>query len=1165
MYPNHFDKTTQWSVSHIKAKLKNLKENGIESVLPIELHLDAPEEVLPGLFEKCTYAFNPAYRGMTLRNSSMSSALANGFVLFSHIDRITPATLRPDGQLSECAVLSTTDSYHTYADWVLAQIKSRTTNPELNQLTSNMALAAARQHLSLDLITQKHSDIYTLVAHGAASKVLQRAFRAKRAYAYTEKVLGRPYFSTAKKRKISPLHGLTDLEQQLQTLLLNFPWTLKHATFNYPLIRDQGGNQLRSVKDRQRSDPSLSSDHTSACLGLDDYVYFTLGGPNHEIAGFLNESATDVVRIKLSDLEQNQRRHLLFGSHIYEFSTNNTYRLNFDGTERIESFHCSDDLDYGPEKLASSHVRYTYKRADGSRVERQTTWDNLNSIGDNIIPFLVRYVIEELRYIGGNYQSYVLSNLDNQWVIERLVNTLLHSHTFEARMPCSFDLSQPGVRVESLKDKKAPLTSDQISLFKAAESGDIPSLTRLLAAGVNVRITNQDDRNPLMAAILNSQGSAANLLFRHDPSLLHNNNDAVLCAASRNLWNLVSVMIDTSYPISSDHKIQKYYEIESCNMFSGPILSKLLSSNNHDGNLLKKLHALGAHLTHSMVINAIIDDYPLLNLIYDLYPDARNYTPTQQELDSHLLQDFSRYYRPTDDELWKKRRLLELGANPNTMPHAFPRDIAKHSEPLIFQAVRKGRGEIVQLLIEFGAELTQLNFFGQTALDVAKEKNLRNMTQLLQSHGAQNSTKQIQKFCYFDHRIHLKIMRTDTTGQEYILLGNPIVDKEIQPAYAFPIWSEGVQPRRCPLSMEEVISQWLKNQHHLDIPPTQMSALYHHQTIDTPLPKTETDEFVEHISKAHHVWMIHLQMTGDQTPSVTNDLTNLRWVKVSDIPNYPLSFETGLFAELNTPPSPELSDRWNTLFDRRFDGGNLYHLAIVHNNIPELLRLINDGYDIESRSSLGLTPLVLAVRENNDSIVDILLANGVNIESWTKKHHNCSSPKWNVTPFLMAIESNNRSMAIKLFNAGAHISPETKDPYIKPSVQLAYDNENYKFVMWLLNNGAPLPSDSALFDMIGDAVSDEHYQILKVLIHKREAVDIFSQMYPKHTPLSWCLEGDHSEKHQKRFRFLLQNRADPYCCAPSSHLNTIQYAQLTNCQWALNILREFGHTVESTA
>lgn len=174
MYPDHADRFYNKSPAEL-ILLSNELQN-IPSALPIKLYLNVEEDSLPALFEQCEYSFYPAYRGATLRNSSISTSLAFSTVIYSHIGKITPNLLTKEGLYQGAMVLFDDANYEHYAPGVLENIIEREEDKEekrrdcsgrklidLNTRTRIMARELVANELSLESVAKKHLEVYSEV------------------------------------------------------------------------------------------------------------------------------------------------------------------------------------------------------------------------------------------------------------------------------------------------------------------------------------------------------------------------------------------------------------------------------------------------------------------------------------------------------------------------------------------------------------------------------------------------------------------------------------------------------------------------------------------------------------------------------------------------------------------------------------------------------------------------------------------------------------------------------------------------------------------------------------------------------------------------------------------------------------------------------------------
>jgi hypothetical protein len=151
--------------SELVALLKEIQENKkIVPAIPIELHLNVPANSLPDLFDRCTYSYLPAYRGGTLRNTSISSSIANPLITFVHDSDITPDSLRENGEHSDAIILIPEDAKQSFSHSprvVLAEIVNREKNPEHNIKTEKAALKLVANSLCPTIVAAQYAKIYS--------------------------------------------------------------------------------------------------------------------------------------------------------------------------------------------------------------------------------------------------------------------------------------------------------------------------------------------------------------------------------------------------------------------------------------------------------------------------------------------------------------------------------------------------------------------------------------------------------------------------------------------------------------------------------------------------------------------------------------------------------------------------------------------------------------------------------------------------------------------------------------------------------------------------------------------------------------------------------------------------------------------------------------------
>ncbi len=152
--------------------IKSEQEGTLTTSLPIEIHVDVKEEELAIHFNRCTYFIQANYRGASLRFSSMSSLLAQGFCIYSHCSDITPLTVLRKSIYQEAVHLINERHYsennQNYANAVLKDImeceseRIKTADPRLTKI-ERRSLAAKRlyeQELSPSKILDELTTLY---------------------------------------------------------------------------------------------------------------------------------------------------------------------------------------------------------------------------------------------------------------------------------------------------------------------------------------------------------------------------------------------------------------------------------------------------------------------------------------------------------------------------------------------------------------------------------------------------------------------------------------------------------------------------------------------------------------------------------------------------------------------------------------------------------------------------------------------------------------------------------------------------------------------------------------------------------------------------------------------------------------------------------------------
>ena len=158
------------------------------------------------------------------------------------------------------------------------------------------------------------------------------------------------------------------------------------------------------------------------------------------------------------------------------------------------------------------------------------------------------------------------------------------------------------------------------------------------------------------------------------------------------------------------------------------------------------------------------------------------------------------------------------------------------------------------------------------------------------------------------------------------------------------------------------------------------------------------------------------------------------------------------------------------------------HYAIWNDNHTDAFTLVEGGYDVNSKTSNGTTPLVVAIEKQNIYMINYLIIKGadpnlrfqkqftpliysasqnyleiVNILIQAKANVDDSIPFWGLTSLLIAIKNNNFDVVKTLIeNGGADINK--KDEEGSPLL-LAVTRGHEQIVLYLLEKGVNIDKD----------------------------------------------------------------------------------------------------------
>ena len=142
-----------------------------------------------------------------------------------------------------------------------------------------------------------------------------------------------------------------------------------------------------------------------------------------------------------------------------------------------------------------------------------------------------------------------------------------------------------------------------------------------------------------------------------------------------------------------------------------------------------------------------------------------------------------------------------------------------------------------------------------------------------------------------------------------------------------------------------------------------------------------------------------------------------------------------------------------------------------------LLKMIQEGQDVNVADSDGMTALLYAVQENNQEATDVLIKNEAKIDATNRYGNNC---------VILAAKEGHDELMFKLINAGGDVNRVNKEGW--DAITYAYNRYNYEAVTKLLNIGANLPRYPGW--LFHNAVYMEGDDLLQALLDKKIPPDL---------------------------------------------------------------------------
>jgi ankyrin repeat protein len=176
------------------------------------------------------------------------------------------------------------------------------------------------------------------------------------------------------------------------------------------------------------------------------------------------------------------------------------------------------------------------------------------------------------------------------------------------------------------------------------------------------------------------------------------------------------------------------------------------------------------------------------------------------------------------------------------------------------------------------------------------------------------------------------------------------------------------------------------------------------------------------------------------------------------------------------------------------------HLAAYFGLKEAMITLLENGHDLNSKSSNGQTPLSWAASRGQEAVVKLLVEKGAELETKSKDYGQ--------TPLLYAASRGQEAVVKLLLEKGAEL--ETKDKYGQTPLSWAASRGREAVVKLLLEKSAELETkDNNSQTPLSWAAWNWHEAVVKLLLEKSaelETKDKYGQ-----TPLSWAASRRYNE------------------------------------------------------
>lgn len=624
---------------------------------------------------------------------------------------------------------------------------------------------------------------------------------------------------------IQTINGLTAQEATLYDFILEH-LSLKHVSAYLQAIKENG-EMLKSMRKRIEDGESVENGRTGGYY-RHNFIYFSIGLGDHN-SQYCREQSDKEILVRIKDLIAENPSALCgtwISVHGADYShSGHTRPVSFNATKFLTHHHSHNKT-----------KTYRYERPDGTCFMRELKLEDEIYGDQELMESIALQFILHIRFIGGSYRAQFLGDMsdttksetDKLKMASAAMEHLMPGWVYpEAKVPMSFSLKPKCIQI---LDKQDQFLAVDHPVYQALETHDWDYLQEYTDKGHNFAIKFKDGTTPISLA-LGLANSDLNAFKQHrqkfsgmDPHLHRKyqralNDDSALkiieflikhgarttdrnwtgttpltLAVSQAMPKVMRYLLALSEPDAGDPRITIFPYVNELLHWSTSLLKLTLIPTFPDDisqryKMLNMLIENGADVKREAAT--------LLNLAATRF----NSDPTVQKAIFELLinngADLSINPRhgkspliclvENESDLSVVAFLVAKGADLNYgLICSSPEDINGYSA--LHFAVKSGKKEMVEGLLELGADAYSAGLNGMTPLMLATQLAHAEIAAILQLAAPDSFTQPLdQIYPIHVHSVICMITGIDAEGNRVSVMGHKMLpDGRLHPKLLFP-------------------------------------------------------------------------------------------------------------------------------------------------------------------------------------------------------------------------------------------------------------------------------------------------------------------------------------------------------------------------------------------